>query len=182
MKFSSFFDAFPELVDTEFRNIFVMENSGHEHIPPGNYAFLEFFCEDINCDCRKVIINIVSVDPVKLWARFDYVWESEEFYKKWYGGDDIFYMPMSGVTYDFPENDLVQMEFVSTFKKIIKFDTHYAKRIEKHYSMFKEHISNKQKMKREAKILDFDQAKQKIGRNDMCSCNSGKKFKKCCLK
>lgn len=62
MIFSSFFEEFPELVESEFRNIFVFDNGTYKYIPPGNYAFLELFCPDIGCDCRKVIINIVSVE------------------------------------------------------------------------------------------------------------------------
>ena len=60
MIFSSFFEEFPELVESEFRNIFIFGNDAHKYIRPGNYAFLELFCPDLDCDCRKVIINIIS--------------------------------------------------------------------------------------------------------------------------
>jgi len=54
--FSSFFDKFPNLVESEFRNIFAMEGM-YRHIPEGNYGFLELFCDSPDCDCRNVQIH-----------------------------------------------------------------------------------------------------------------------------
>jgi len=41
MKFLSFFEEFPELVEREFRNIIVLDDNNFRHISPGNYAFLD---------------------------------------------------------------------------------------------------------------------------------------------
>jgi hypothetical protein len=181
MIFSSFFEEFPELVESEFRNIFVFDNGTHKYIPPGNYAFLELFCPDVDCDCRKVIINIVSVEPTKTWAVLNYGWESEEYYKTWWGTGHKHYKPMSGVTFDPPTKDPLRNEFLAVFQDIIKHDQSYARRIERHYAMFKEKMYEKERKQSAMKKITLNTSGEKAGRNDPCPCNSGTKFKKCCL-
>jgi len=181
MRFSSFFEEFPELIETEFRNIFVFDNNNYKYIPPGNYAFLELFCPELNCDCRKVIINVISADPPKTWTTLNYGWESEEYYKTWWGKSLKYYQPMSGVTFDPPTKDPLQNEFLMVFADIIKHDQIYAKRIKTHYAMFKEKILEKETKKIPIRKPTLNALGEKAGRNDLCPCNSGKKFKKCCL-
>lgn len=181
MIFESFFEEFPELVESEFRNIFVFDNGIHKHIPPGNYAFLELFCPDVDCDCRKVMINVISVEPVKQWAMINYGWGSEEYYKTWWGVSHKHYKPMSGVTFDPPTKDPLQNEFLTVFKDILQRDKHYARRIETHYLMFKERMKEKEIQKSNIKKFMLKAPIEKAGRNDPCPCNSGHKFKKCCL-
>ena len=55
-------------------------------------------------------------------------------------------------------------ELLKLFKEVILEDSTYVERLKRHYEMFK---SSK---------------KRKIGRNELCPCDSGKKYKKCCLK
>ncbi len=181
MIFSSFFEEFPELVESEFRNIFVLDNGVHKYIPPGNYAFLELFCPDLDCDCRKVIINIVSVNPTKAWAALNYAWEPEEYYKTWWGTSHEHYRQMSGVTCDPPTKNPLKNEFLAVFQDILKQDKNYAGRLEKHYVMFKERMRDKASKKSITKKFALNLSGEQVGRNDLCPCNSGNKFKKCCL-
>jgi hypothetical protein len=181
MIFSSFFDEFPELVESEFRNIFVFDNDAHKHIPPGNYAFLEMFCPDIECDCRKVIIHVISANPAKKWAILNYGWESEEYYKAWWGKSHEVYKKMSGVTFDPPSKNSLEIEFLEVFQDLIRHDKKYAKRIESHYYMFKEKMREKKNNAARIHHNTKQLIAEKTGRNDPCPCNSGKKFKKCCL-
>lgn len=139
MIFSSFFEEFPELVESEFRNIFVFGNDSYKYIPPGNYAFLELFCPDLDCDCRKVIINIVSVNPTKVWAVLNYGWESEEYYQTWWGTSHKHYKPMSGITFDPPTKDPLKNEFLTVFqdilnswKHLVEFEGEQEKQFEKY--------------------------------------------------
>ena len=179
MRFLSFFEEFPELVGREFRNITVLDDNNFRYIPPGNYALLECFCVDVECDCRKVMINVVSTNPTRLWTTLNYGWESEQYYRTWWGKNHELYQPMSGVSFDPPTNDPLQNEFLSLFKEIIQTDHNYARRIESHYDMFKEKIQRKRPMTQpslQLKKVDIE----KMRRNDACPCNSGRKFKKCC--
>ena len=180
--FSSFFDKFPDLIDSEFRNIFAM-NGMYKHIPEGRYGFLELFCDRPGCDCRHVIINIISTEPTfKLWAVLRYGWETKDFYIDWMGGANELTDLMPGPFIDTmhsPNNDLVAKEFLDVFTHMIQNDKKYVKRIETHYQMYKF------KVKPEAFIgeqsIPYRLPNKKIGRNDPCSCGSGKKYKKCCL-
>ncbi|MFI0347591.1 MAG: hypothetical protein ACH346_02295 [Chthoniobacterales bacterium] len=139
MKFSSFFAKFPELIETEFRNITILDNSFYKHIPPGNYAFSELFCADPDCDCRNVFIRIISNDFPTPWAVLRYGWESKKFYCDWMGAEDRFAKAMSGISLDTqsPYNEMSK-EFLELFTDMIKNDALYAKRIQTHYRMFKE--------------------------------------------
>ena len=56
-------------------------------IPIGIYDFIEFFCVDPDCDCRKVSIKVMNAESRATVASIHYGWESEEFYIDWFGGD-----------------------------------------------------------------------------------------------
>lgn len=179
MQFSSFFETFPDLVMSELRNIFVLEGM-YQHIPEGNYGFIEFFCDAPDCDCRNVMIHIMSVEPVpKLWAIVRYGWESKKFYRDWMGGEErsefTENLRDSFIDTMISPNDLVAQEFLFIFKNMIKDDKKYAKRIETHYRMYKDVIE------KEKKPQPYQLSGEKVGRNDPCHCGSGLKYKKCCL-
>jgi len=182
MELTSFFDTFPELITKEFRNIFI---DNHPVIPAENYAFDEFYCQRINCDCRKVMIRIITNKPDKTWAIINYGWESEKFYKKWFGGPDgdDFYKLMSGVSLEPYPNGAIATELMEIFKEILKSDKAYAMRIENHYWKLKNAAQEEQKVINKKIALEnrLNQSDKKLGRNDPCHCGSGKKFKKCCL-
>lgn len=182
MRFLPFFDEFPELINSEFRNITVLNNGACKHIPPGNYAFLELFCEDVNCDCGHVIIHVITTEPSKVWAVLRYGWESKKFYRAWFGGENELEENMPGTYIDpimSPHNS-ISNEFLKLFTDIIRDDKRYAKRIETHYKMFKEKIKVNQKQKSAIQNTIRNSSGEKVGRNNPCPCNSGKKFKKCC--
>jgi len=84
---------------------------------------------------------------------------------------------MSGVLFDPPTNDPLKQEFLKIFQEIIQYDKKYAKRLETHYFMFKEAMQQKRDYQKAQNSL----LTENIGRNALCPCNSGKKFKKCCL-
>lgn len=176
MKFSSFFEKFPELIETEFRNITILENSSCKHIPPGNYAFLELFCDDHDCDCRNVFIKVISNNFPTPWAVFRYGWESKKFYCDWMGDEDDVAKAMSGISLDIqsPYNQISE-EFLELFTDIIKNDVLYAKKIQTHYRMFKEAVDKQHKQSEHSSFHT------NAGRNELCPCGSGAKHKKCCF-
>lgn len=177
MQFSSFFDKFPDLIASEFRNIFAMEGM-YKYIPEGNYGFVELFCDKSNCDCRTVMIQIMTVEPIrKIWAVLRYGWEPRKFYRDWMGDKNELTEHMPGAFIDVMQspNDLAAQEFLSVFMHMIKNDKQYAKRIETHYQMHKDETDN------EEKPQPYRLSREKTGRNDPCPCGSGVKHKKCCL-
>ncbi len=49
----------PELVAAENRTITPV---GGDQLPEGEYALLESYCPDPTCDCRRVMLNVVSFE------------------------------------------------------------------------------------------------------------------------
>lgn len=182
--FVSFFEEFPELVNSEFRNIFIPDTGAHHPIPPGNYAFLELFCQDADCDCRHAMIAVVSSDPPRRWAVLRYGWEPKRFYRRWFRGDSELSEHFPGIFMDgMSLYNAVSQAFLMLFKQIIQQDLKYAERIAAHYDLFKVKIQAKQtqQMKKNDPI-STRKSVDKPKRNGPCPCNSGKKFKQCCLR
>lgn len=131
-------------------------------LPPDEYIFMENFCGDKTCDCRKVMINVASKSQRKILATISYGWEPMSFYTEWLHGDKDLAEEMKG-----PSLELggVQSEYAKRllgyFKKYTGDDI-YNKRLEKHY-------------------VDFKTRLKTIGRNDDCICGSAKKWKNCCM-
>ncbi len=55
-----FVSRFPELGGRETRVATFMEGG---EVPAGKYFFLEYYCDDQDCDCRRVIIRVVLESP-----------------------------------------------------------------------------------------------------------------------
>jgi hypothetical protein len=113
-------------------------------IPPGNvvpagvYGLLEFYCPDDDCDCRRVIIMVVSEESGgQVWATLSYGWEGADFYRKWSPGIDNA-PEWFGATLDPLNPQSVHCEaFLRLFKEVVLQDKSYVDRLKRHYTMFK---------------------------------------------
>ena len=76
-------------------------------LPDGQYSFIDCYCIEPECDCRKTMIQVTHNG--RLVSIINYGWESPEFYKNWMGSDDEFHsMPeMYGASIDITSPDLV---------------------------------------------------------------------------
>ena len=72
-------------------------------LPDGKYTFIEFYCTDSNCDCRKTIIRIHHNGHHV--STINYGWESPKFYAKWGRIDDEMSREMSGLSIDYTSPD-----------------------------------------------------------------------------
>lgn len=71
-----FFTKFPEIAAVETRSLIIAKN---KKIPRGIYGLLESYCDELNCDCRRVFINVVSQGlPAEILATISYGWETPE--------------------------------------------------------------------------------------------------------
>jgi len=52
-----FYTRFRELAFQEMRNATIQ---GWEDLPDGEYGFLELYCNDDQCDCRRVLIQVIA--------------------------------------------------------------------------------------------------------------------------
>jgi len=81
-----FHSLLPELAQREVRCVHLgatTETTPEPALPADEYIYLEFYCEDLNCDCRRVFLQVISKgQPGKVFASIGYGWEKESFYRK----------------------------------------------------------------------------------------------------
>lgn len=115
-----FIELFPEQGQNECR---VAHVSHHDKLPPGQYAFLELYCTDLQCDCRRVMINVIGEPSHKHLATINYGFDKTD--------------KMSGPFLD-PLN--TQSKYSGTLLDMFKWilqDQSYRARLEIHYQQFK---------------------------------------------
>lgn len=135
-----FMERFPELAAREMRSVTV---SGRTDIPDGEYGFLELFCDEPGCDCRRVMIDVLRADTElnKIWATINYGWESLAFYKKW-GGSSVTAAESKGPFLD-PLNPQTPYSpaLLRLFRLLLE-SPDYATRIQTHYRIFRQSVDN----------------------------------------
>ncbi len=173
MIFKQFIEFFPEIAEKETRRIAIRNDP---NIPDGEYAFFDSFCEEKDCDCRRVYFNILQIDPdyerVHA-ATFSYGWEDIDFYLSWSPNlPSKMAAEMKGpILQPFQKQSRYAERFIELFESKLLVDPVYIDRIKRHYTLFKAKLGGK--------------AIKKIykGYNIYapCLCGSGKKLKFCCL-
>lgn len=52
-------------------------------LAPGEYALVEWYCEDPQCDCRRAFLQVVPRgQPGPILASINFGWESRAFYRR----------------------------------------------------------------------------------------------------
>jgi hypothetical protein len=55
-------------------------------VPPGRYVLREFYCRELDCDCRRVLVQFFRSDHglrPEVLASINFGWETPRFYRKW---------------------------------------------------------------------------------------------------
>lgn len=132
-----FYTRFAELAARETRSILVPDFGGP--LPAGEYGFVELFCEDPTCDCRRVLLQVTSAQqPHMVLATINYGWETAEFYTHWMHGDAQAEREIIEASLD-PLNTQSQYAeyLLDVFRDIVKTDPGYVARLSRHYDLFK---------------------------------------------
>ena len=135
---SGFWLRFPELARRETRTMILPSPQGG--LPADSYGFLELYCNDPKCDCRRVLLQVRTEDePDKILATINYGWESLDFYRKWLYGDREAAREIKEASLD-PLNP--QSPFAPSllrlFRTVALADKAYVQRLERHYQVFKD--------------------------------------------
>jgi hypothetical protein len=141
MPFEQFIERFKELGLKELRSAMILN---HSNLPEDNYGFFEMYCNDENCDCRRVIFEVVSEKSRKPVAYVSFGWETETFYARWLGDNDpVIIKDLQGPILNpgSPQSKLAP-EILELAKGILQ-DQKYVARIKRHYKMFKETVDRK---------------------------------------
>src|ERR1051325_1954298 len=125
------FHILPEMAKRETRTAFTTSSSD---LPAGEYGFVETYCDDPSCDCRRVLVNVVSPSrPGTILATIGYGWEPAEFYDRMDLGED-----MKGPCLDpFNPQSPHAPALLDLFRTVLE-DPVYVERLERHYLAVKE--------------------------------------------
>lgn len=129
MAMSRFLDKFPGLGVQETRSAEVLPGQA---LPAGQYGFIEFYCEDRNCDCRRVILSVLRPQTgQKIWATIGYGWEPAEFYDKWNHGSAGDFGDLKGPYLDpFNPQSEYSEEILEVFRTVLE-SPGYERRLER---------------------------------------------------
>jgi hypothetical protein len=148
MPYEPFYERFRDLALRETRSFTVADGS-YPGLPADECALLEIYCNDENCDCRRVFFNVVSRKWEKIVAVVTYGWENEAFYRKWYGGKDdnlarmvISEMMGLGLNSISPQSEIAPA-LLAPIRDILLGDPAYIERLKRHYQIFKEKVDPK---------------------------------------
>jgi hypothetical protein len=178
MLFAPFYELLEEVAEKETRTIIIFNN---KKVPDGEYGLMEFYCNDPDCDCRRVFLNVFSLREKETLAVIAYGWEGKKFYAQWLGNSDpklIKEMQGPALNASSP-----QSKFAPALLEVVRdvlLDKQYVSRLIRHYRMFKEALKNREAAKKVNKTVEVKSQKQ-VSRNAPCPCGSGKKYKKCCM-
>lgn len=173
MIFRRFMDFFPEVAEKETRRLMLRNDP---QIPDGEYAFIESFCEDKDCDCRRVYFIVLQIDltyePIYA-ATISYGWEDLNFYLSWSP-----YLPSNMATElkgpilePLQEQSQYAQRFLELFESMFLSDPDYIDRIKRHYTLFKAKLGGEAIRKIYKEYDEYGP----------CPCGSGKQLKDCCL-
>jgi len=114
---------------------------GRQDLPDGDYGFVELYCGEPVCVCRRVMINVLRPETgwSQVWAAISYGWESPDYYRQWSGaGNDP---AESKGPYLGPLNPRTSYSpaLLNLFRFLIQSPEHGA-RLQRHYQMFRESV------------------------------------------
>ncbi len=85
MPYQPLHERFPEKAWKETRSF---TTRGFPELPDDEYGLIEAYCNEPNCDCRRVFFNVVSRKKERIVAVVAYGWESRDYYVRWFGRDE----------------------------------------------------------------------------------------------
>ncbi|MEK7674209.1 MAG: hypothetical protein AAB676_00055 [Verrucomicrobiota bacterium] len=132
----------PEVAQREVRCVQVGPGPG---LPADEYAYVEFYCEDLQCDCRRVFLQVMAKgQPEKVFASINYGWEEESFYQKRMAWDPTAARRVVRGELD-PMN--AQSEFAEDLLELFQrhvLDEPYRLRLRRHFRLFKDELARRE--------------------------------------
>ncbi len=120
-------------------------------LPDGNYRFVDTYCTDPACDCRKTMI-LVYRDDLHV-STINFGWESADFYRKWMGdsSEDDISVFMRGASIDITSPDRVSARGILAFFLAL-LDESWTAKFQKHYAGVKARLAETALKKSEFRV------------------------------
>jgi hypothetical protein len=130
-----FMRLFPEIGNAETRTVTLFpdeEGQTDFDVPPGEYGFVELYCEELNCDCRRVMLNVLGRYQQRHLATINHSFEPP-------GPGDL----MDEQTFLDPINPQSQWAdgLLRLFNEVV-LTPEYSARLERHYRMVKDALKD----------------------------------------
>jgi len=143
----SFRSVLPELAkkETGWVQVDPSPDVGEEaELPADDYLFVEFYCPDLACDCRSVLVQVrAKHQPGKIFASIIYGWEKESFYRKRMPKIPELARGTVRCALDvLNEQSEFCDEFLDLFRRLVR-DEHYRLRLQRHYLMMREALARR---------------------------------------
>ncbi len=108
----------------QVRTVSIKQSS---QLPDGEYSFIDTYCNDSECDCRKTMIQVMLNE--KLVSIINYGWEPQIFYENWMGDDteDELMPKMHGASIDISSPNLVSENAILALFNSLKNDMWISK-------------------------------------------------------
>jgi hypothetical protein len=129
MYLEPFVRHFKEIGEAETRTIHILDDNA-QGIPKGEYALAESYCTDRKCDCRRVMLNVISRNEGHV-ASISFGFDPDG--------------PMPGPFLDpiNPQSAYAE-EFLQLVKDLVLSDADYVARLKRHYKMLKDKLAHPQ--------------------------------------
>ena len=154
MSYIRLYDLLPEVALAESTIVELAEINAY-NLPAGEYGLAEMYCDDDDCDCRRVLIAVMEnkVDAQEPLAVISFDWESLDYYAKWFNmGKKTSYSELDYLDKQSVDSmhgiRLIDTSLQSKFapaildllEKRVLNDEFYLNRLKAHYKQFREKI------------------------------------------
>jgi len=127
----------PDLVPAEIRSVHVVEAGAITK----SYTFMELFCDEKACDCRRVFVQVVSDDASVRQPRatLSWGWEPDAFYRNWASfpldAEDLEELRGPALVRLAPQSE--ESDAILAHFRTLLADDAYAQRLIRHYRLFR---------------------------------------------
>ncbi len=140
LPFQPLYERLPELAEAETRVITVLDEAAVTfNLPTADYAFVEMFCNEAGCDCRRVFFTVVSSRTEQAEAVIAYGWESPRFYREWFKqgtAEDIAMLQGPELNVGSPQS-MDADGILNLFTDVLLPQKAYIERVKRHYKEFR---------------------------------------------
>ena len=117
------------------------------HLPDGDYTFVDTYCIDASCDCRRTLIQVLH-DGVHV-STIGFGWESPSFYNDWMGvtPDEDDMPQLDGATIDISSpNKVSPQSMIGFFDTLL--DEKWINVFKRNYAAVKKKLKSPKKKKK----------------------------------